>query len=113
MKYDASLGLTFEDEKGRQHFATCRDCHGKSDMLRLGGQSPGMYRPCSFDFECHVGLVRERDRRLVHIEDIIEVPTFQLGLHDSYEVLCIGLTFHEMFFSSVAQQYARPTDLVK
>ena len=60
-----------------------------------------MYRPHSFDFECHVGVVLEWDWHLVHIEDIVKVPTFQLGLHHSYEVLCIGLAFHEMFLHSV------------
>ena len=99
MKCNASLGLTFEDEKGWQHFATCRDCRGKSDMLRLSGRSPEMYCPRSFDFEHLVAVVQEWDRHLVHIEDIIEVPTFQLspGRFIAYKIMQWLFLAHDLF----------------
>ena len=55
-------------------------------------------------------MERERDRCLIHIQHIVQVPSLQLQLHDSNEVLGIRLRIHEVFLNRVHRTMIRETN---
>jgi hypothetical protein len=79
--------LTFEYEKGRQHFSAYGDGGSKSGVLRVGHRCSCTDCHFSLDikhFACEVGI---EDQHLIHVQNVALIPSLYLCLQHGNEVL--------------------------